>query len=141
MINDINGKNISDLSKEKLQYWIEYFEKYQAQNILDSDVMINGVSIDEWKGYMKTFIKILKKCLENPEIDRSVIALTIWIENDTSEDGAEADGNHLGEKSAEDSPIERNDDDSMIENEFEDDLFSLLDTHIADMETFFQVHH
>ena len=67
MINDINGKNISDLSEEELQNWIEYFENYQAQNILASDVMINGVPIDQWKegGWMKSFIKILKTYLVN----------------------------------------------------------------------------
>ena len=40
---------------------------------------------------MKEVIKILKTYLENREIDCSVIALTTMIENDTSEDGAEAD--------------------------------------------------
>ena len=67
MIVDINDKNISNLSKEELQYWIEYFENYQAQNILASDVMINGVPIDQWKegGWMKSFIKILKTYLVN----------------------------------------------------------------------------
>ena len=91
MIVDINDKNISDYSKEELQNWIEYFENYQAQNILASDVMINGVPINKWKGWMKEVIKILKTYLENREIDCSVIALTTMIENDTSEDGAEAD--------------------------------------------------
>ena len=67
MIVDINDKNISDYSKEELQNWIEYFENYQAQNILASDVMINGVPIDQWKegGWMKSFIKILKTYLVN----------------------------------------------------------------------------
>ena len=89
MIVDINDKNISDYSKEELQNWIEYFENYQAQNILASDVMINGVPINKWKGWMKEVIKILKTYLENREIDCSVIALTTMIENGTSEDGAE----------------------------------------------------
>ena len=91
MIVDINDKNISDYSKEELQNWIEYFENYQAQNILASGVIINGVPINQWKGWMKEVIKILKTYLENREIDCSVIALTTMIENDTSEDGAEAD--------------------------------------------------
>ena len=67
MIVDINDKNISDYSKEELQNWIEYFENYQAQNILAGDVMINGVPIDQWKegGWMKSFIKILKTYLVN----------------------------------------------------------------------------
>ena len=91
MIVDINDKSIFDYSKEELQNWIEYFENYQAQNILASDVMINGVPINKWKGWMKEVIKILKTYLENREIDCSVIALTTMIENDTSEDGAEAD--------------------------------------------------
>ena len=55
MIVDINEKNITNLSKEELQNWIEYFENYQAQNILASDVMINGVPINQWKGWMKSF--------------------------------------------------------------------------------------
>ena len=91
MIVDINDINIFDYSEEELQNWIEYFENYQAQNILASDVMINGVPINKWKGWMKEVIKILKTYLENREIDCSVIALTTMIENDTSEDGAEAD--------------------------------------------------
>ena len=67
MIVDINDKNISDYSEEELQNWIEYFENYQAQNILAGDVMINGVPIDQWKegGWMKSFIKILKTYLVN----------------------------------------------------------------------------
>ena len=95
MIVDINDKNISDYSKEELQNWIEYFENYQAQNISANEqndgVIINGVPINQWKGWMKEVIKILKTYLENREIDCSVIALTTMIENDTSEDGAEAD--------------------------------------------------
>ena len=67
MIVDINDINIFDYSEEELQNWIEYFENYQAQNILASDVMINGVPIDQWKegGWMKSFIKILKTYLVN----------------------------------------------------------------------------
>ena len=67
MIVDINDKSIFDYSEEELQNWIEYFENYQAQNILASDVMINGVPIDQWKegGWMKSFIKILKTYLVN----------------------------------------------------------------------------
>ena len=95
MIVDINDKNISDYSKEELQNWIEYFENYQAQNISANEqndgVIINGVPINQWKGWMKEVIKILKTYLENREIDCSVIALTTMIENDTFEDGAEAD--------------------------------------------------
>ena len=68
MIVDINDKNISDYSKEELQNWIEYFENYQAQNILASGVIINGVPINQWKGWMKEVIKILKTYLENREI-------------------------------------------------------------------------
>ena len=67
MIVDINDKSIFDYSEEELQNWIEYFENYQAQNILAGDVMINGVPIDQWKegGWMKSFIKILKTYLVN----------------------------------------------------------------------------
>ena len=67
MIVDINGISIFDYSEEELQNWIEYFENYQAQNILAGDVMINGVPIDQWKegGWMKSFIKILKTYLVN----------------------------------------------------------------------------
>ena len=67
MIVDINDINIFDYSEEELQNWIEYFENYQAQNILAGDVMINGVPIDQWKegGWMKSFIKILKTYLVN----------------------------------------------------------------------------
>ena len=71
MIVDINDKSIFDYSKEELQNWIEYFENYQAQNILASGVMINGISIDQWKegGWMKDVIKHLNKHLVNRKLN------------------------------------------------------------------------
>ena len=79
MIVDINDISIFDYSEEELQNWIEYFENYQAQNILASDVMINGVPINQWKGWMKSF-----KTIEDVIVDSDSESEDIDEEKDST---------------------------------------------------------
>ena len=74
-IVDINDKSISDYSEEEVKNFINYFENYQAQNISANEqndgVIINGISIDQWKegGWMKDVIKHLNKHLVNRKLN------------------------------------------------------------------------
>ena len=85
MIVDINDKSIFDYSKEELQNWIEYFENYQAQNISANEqtdgVIINGISIDQWKGWMKKCNKASQQTFSESKIKHGVIEVKNIVNN------------------------------------------------------------
>ena len=135
----INKKPIHKYSEEELKDWIKYFNKHLANqysptseyeaNEKDDSVTINGIPINRFSGeWITDSIKYLNKHLVNWEINRGVIALTALIENDTSEDEAEADAINVVnvnddksgfcENEIKDTPIERKNevDDSTIDD-------------------------
>ena len=141
----INKKTIHKYSEEELKDWIKYFNKHLANqysptseyeaNEEDDSVTINGIPINRFSGeWITDSIKYLNKHLVNWEINRGVIALTALIENDTSEDEAEADAINVVnvnddksgfcENEIKDTPIERKNevDDSTIDDGFEENL-------------------
>ena len=135
----INKKPIHKYSEEELKDWIKYFNKHLANqysptseyeaNEKDDSVTINGIPINRLSGeWITDSIKYLNKHLVNREIDRSAIVLSAMIENDTSEDEAEADAINVVnvnddksgfcENEIKDTPIERKNevDDSTIDD-------------------------